>query len=110
MKSILEEIQEKLVGKIVLVRSRDAGVHIGRLVALGFEGGVSLALLTESRILWNWKPGDESHKSFTTHGIAIYGVPADSNLSPVAQQPELVEYSCSIIPLTEQAIKTLSRH
>jgi len=103
-----DRINDLLVGRMVLVRSRDAGVHIGRLVAFGCEGGVSLVLLAESRILWRWAADDDDAQlSFTTHGIAINGIPEGSRLTDVDEEIELVEYSCSIIPLSERAVATL---
>lgn len=48
------KIDNKMIGKYVIVRCRDAGVHTGYLES--YNGRE--AVLTDSRRLWYWKPSD----------------------------------------------------
>ena len=56
-----------MMGKYVLVRCRDAGVHCGVLQAHNGRECV----LTESRRLWYWKPagGQKFLSGVATHGL-----------------------------------------
>ena len=59
-------IDNNMVGKYVLVRCRDAGVHCGVLESYSGRECV----LTESRLLWYWKPIKGAFlSSVTEHGL-----------------------------------------
>ena len=59
----------KMIGKYVIVRCRDAGVHAGVLESYNGRECV----LTESRRMWYWKPAD-GQKYLS--GLAIAGADA----------------------------------
>ena len=87
-----------LIGKYVIVRCRDAGVHAG--VLLGHEGRE--ATLSESRRLWYWKaavPGKY------LSGVAVYGLDPASKLG----EPITVHLTetCEIIACTPEAADSI---
>lgn len=83
---------EKLLGKYVIVRCRDAGVHSGVLEsASGRE-----CVLTESRRLWYWKPAKGAFLS----AVAVDGVHKDSRIGKAVPRIALTE-DCEIIECTE---------
>ena len=89
-----------MIGKYVIVRCKDAGVHAG--VLMGNEGRE--AVLTESRRLWYWKP-DAGAKFLS--GVAVFGVCAPSKLGETLPRLHLTE-TCEIIectPIAEQSLR-----
>jgi len=88
-----------MIGKYVIVRCRDAGVHAGVLES--HEGRE--AVLLESRRLWYWKPADG--KKFLS-GVAIAGLHGDSKIGAVLPRLHLTE-TCEIIQCTETAEKSI---
>ena len=83
-----------MIGKYVIVRCRDAGVHAGILKA--YDG--RQCLLHESRRLWYWKV--KGSGDFLS-AIALSGVHKDSKLgAPV--NIHLTE-NCEIIECTEES-------
>lgn len=92
-------MDNKMTGKYVIVRCRDAGVHCGVLEANdGRE-----AVITESRRLWYWKPADG--KKYLS-GVAIAGVDADSKIGATLPRLHLTE-TCEIILCTPKAEASL---
>ena len=87
-----------MIGKYVIVRCRDAGVHAGILeIHEGRE-----CVLTESRRLWYWKPSNGA--SFLS-GVAVYGLHADSKLGePI--RVHLTE-NCEIIECSDIAANSI---
>lgn len=83
-----------MIGKYVIVRCRDAGVHAG---ALESHNGRE-CVLNEARRLWYWKNNGD-HKSLS--GIATAGVHADSKIG-AAVRVHLTE-NCEIIECTADA-------
>ena len=82
------------IGKYVIVRCRDAGVHAGVLVS---AAGRSCSL-KESRRLWYWKPANGA--AFLS-GVAVEGLHEDSKVgAPV--DIDLTE-NCEIIACTPHA-------
>ena len=82
-----------LIGKYVIVRCRDAGVHAGVLQS---QSGRE-AVLTESRRLWYWK----SKKGSFLSGVARDGLDEASKVGgPVTIQ--LTE-TCEIIQVSQEA-------
>lgn len=90
-------LKSDMLGKYVIVRCRDAGVHAGVLeAASGRE-----ALLTESRRLWYWK----SKKGSFLSGVAVDGLDAASKLgAPI--RVHLTE-TCEIIECSSEAERTI---
>lgn len=88
-------MENGMIGKYVIVRCRDAGVHTGVLVAN--EGRE--AVLTESRRLWYWKPAGTA--KFLS-GVAIYGLDAASKIGAPLPKIHLTE-TCEIIQTTAEA-------
>ena len=84
-----------MIGKYVIVRCRDAGVHAGVLESHNGRECV----LTESRRLWYWKnKGDARSLS----GIATNGVHKDSKVGDILARIHLTE-NCEIIQCTSDA-------
>lgn len=88
-----------MVGKYVIVRCHDAGVHAG--VLKSYEGRE--ALLQDSRRLWYWKPADG--KKFLS-GVAVSGLHGDSKVGTRLDLLHLTE-TCEIILCTETAEKSI---
>lgn len=87
------------IGKYVIVRCRDAGVHAGILVS---SSGRSCSL-KQSRRLWYWKPANGA--AFLS-GVATHGLDPSSKVGePVAI--DLTE-NCEIIECTNVARASIS--
>lgn len=88
-----------LIGKYVIVRCRDAGVHAGILKAhSGRE-----CLLANSRRLWYWKPANNAR---WLSGVANHGLDASSKVGEQLALLHLTE-NCEIILCTSKAKKSL---
>ena len=89
-----QQQQSPMIGKYVIVRCRDAGVHAGVLVSAQGRGCV----LSESRRLWYWKPANSA--AFLS-GVATEGLHDGSKVgAPI--DIELTE-NCEIIACTKEA-------
>ena len=88
-----------MIGKYVIVRCRDAGVHAGVLEA--HEGRE--AVLTESRRLWYWYPA--GGKKFLS-GVAVAGLDARSKIGTTVPRIHLTE-DCEIIECTAEAERSI---
>lgn len=88
-----------MIGKYVIVRCRDAGVHCG--VLAGHDGRE--AVLTESRRLWYWRPA--RGKKYLS-GVAVAGVDATSKIGAVLPRLHLTE-TCELILCTGEAEASL---
>ncbi len=82
-----------MTGKLVVVRCRDAGVHVGILDEMPTGRTVTL---TSARRLWSWTGAN------TLHEVALRGVGAGSKLSEPVQRVMLLE-ACEVILASEQA-------
>ena len=89
---------KNLIGKYVIVRCRDAGVHCGVLESA--EGRE--AVLTDSRRLWYWKPAKGAFLS----AVAVDGVSGESKIGKAVPRIALTE-DCEIIECTEAAEASL---
>lgn len=89
---------DKLIGKYVIVRCRDAGVHSGILESA--EG--RSCTLTNSRRLWYWKPVKGAFLS----AVAVDGVHSDSKIGKAVSRIALTE-NCEIIECTKVAADSL---
>ena len=90
-------ITNGMVGRYVIVRCRDAGVHAGKL--LQHEGRE--ALLQDARRLWYWQPVRGAFLS----AVAAYGLTAKSKVG-VPVKIHLTE-TCEIILATEEAEESI---
>ena len=89
-----------MVGKYVIVRCRDAGVHAGILQShSGRE-----CTLTESRRLWYWKP---ANGGVFLSGVAMRGLHKDSKVG----EPITVHLTenCEIIECSSAAQESISK-
>lgn len=87
-----------MIGKYVIVRCRDAGVHAGVLVS--HDGRE--CVLEEARRLWYWKPNNG--QAFLS-GVATDGLHEDSKIgNPI--RVHLTE-NCEIIECTEAAAASI---
>lgn len=86
-----------MIGKYVIVRCRDAGVHAGYLDAQ--EGRE--AVLSKSRRLWEWHPAKGAFLS----GCAAYGLTGASKVgTPV---PIHLTETCEIIACSAEAEESI---
>ena len=87
---------DKVVGKICVVRTYSAGVHIGKVISVnGTE-----CELEDSQRLWSWKG------AFTLSEVALNGVSNESRMSNKSQM--FLTQAIEFIPCSEKAIKSLS--
>ena len=89
-----------MIGKYVIVRCRDAGVHAGYLES---HHGRDCILL-ESRRLWYWQP----KKGAFLSGVAVHGLDDSSKIGAVLQRIHLTE-NCEIIMCSDIAAKSIQR-
>lgn len=88
-----------MIGKYVIVRCRDAGVHSGILEAADGRA----CILTEARRLWYWKAKGSGD---FLNAIAIAGVHRDSRLSAPVERIHLTE-NCEIIQCSDEAERVI---
>jgi hypothetical protein len=86
------------IGKYVIVRTRDAGVHAGILKSRHERQ----AELTESRRLWYWKP---ANKGAFLSGVATEGLHSDSKIG--APIDIILTENCEIIACTDAAAESI---
>ena len=92
-----------MIGKYVIVRCHDAGVHTGVLQSHNGRECV----LTESRRLWYWKP---SGGNKFLSGVAVTGLDAISKVGVTVSRIHLTE-DCEIIECSasaEASIRSIS--
>jgi hypothetical protein len=88
-----------MIGKFVIVRTRDAGVHCGTLVS---KEGRS-AHLKDARRIWRWRGAN------TLHELANNGASQDwTRISEPVPYIELTE-DCEIIPCSDKSRENLSQ-
>lgn len=98
----VEALMKEMVGKYVIVRCRDAGVHAGELVAANGRE----ATLKDSRRLWYWRPANK--KKFLS-GVAVAGLDKSSKVGTTLPLLHLTE-TCELIlctPSAEQSIRAI---
>jgi len=86
-----------MIGKKVLVRCRDAGVHVGTLEEIH---GRSVRLTNANRI-WRWSGAN------TCSEIANNGIDETSRIAETVDEIWLLE-ACEIIPVSEASSATIS--
>lgn len=92
-------LDNKMIGKYVIVRCHDAGVHAGFLES----HLVRECVLTESRRLWYWKPADK--QSFLS-GVSSHGLDSASKVGTKTIRIHLTE-NCEIIQCTGKSQKSI---
>ena len=86
-----QRLTDNLVGKYVIVRSRNEGINAGYVEAADETGVV----LREARRLWYHRPAVESESWY--EGVANQGLSADSKISaPVAVKAIIESYSVTL--------------
>ena len=86
-------------GRAVIVRSRDAGVHYGKLVA--YEGRT--VWLTDSRRLWSWT----ANSGIALSGVAMTGVnKSKSKIDALVPSITILD-ACEIIDASPEAAKSI---
>lgn len=93
------KIDNEMIGKYVIVRCRDAGVHCGYLES--YNGRE--CLLKNSRRLWYWKPKNNAK---WLSGLATVGIDEESKVSCAVDKIHLTE-NCEIILCTTSAAQSL---
>ena len=99
------ELEHGMLGKYVLVRTHDAGIHTGFLAAANGRSCV----LTKARRLWYWKVRGSG--DFLS-AIALSGLHEDSKLGAEVPKIMLTE-NCEIIECSaeaEESIRSLGAH
>ena len=95
------EKSDHWIGKYVVVRTRDAGVHAGILKSHSDRQ----CELTEARRLWYWKVAD---KGAFLSGVATLGI--DHKESRVGAPIDiLLTENCEIIATTEKAAQSIAQ-
>ena len=87
---------------IVLVRTRDAGVHFGKLAFIASaQHGTYRVALKDCRRIWNWTGAN------TLNEIALHGIKGGrvSEPLPVNHIPQVIE----VIPCSDKAVTSLQR-
>jgi len=98
-------IDSGLVGRYVIVRCRDAGVHAGVLV----QHSGRECVLTEARRLWYWKPANGA--AFLS-GVAVDGLDKTSKMGKTVSRILLTE-NCEVIecsPVAEESIRNQANY
>ena len=93
-------IESGMIGKFVIVRCRDAGVHAGVLVS--YDG--RSCVLEESRRLWYWKV---ANNGFNLSGVATEGLDDESKVGAIVRI-HLTE-NCEIIECTDRAEQSIRK-
>jgi len=89
---------EQFIGRYVIVRCRDAGVHAGTLVRRDSRS----CILHDARRLWFWKP---NHGAWLD-AVSLYGLDASSKIGAVVEERLLTE-DCEITICTDVAEKSI---
>ena len=91
---------QDLIGRFVIARCRDAGVHAGTLGGLNGERG---ATLQASRRLWSWHAASGAFLS----GVAVAGLKPKVCKIGATVDIVLTEV-CELIPCTEEAAASIA--
>ena len=104
-----EVLRERGLCPAVLVRTREAGVHIGYLADYSHRDGSPLGVveLIDGRQLWSWS-SDGAEPVRELHGIAERGAPR-AKISEACSMPYTVAGVCSVMALTPDAEANLMR-
>lgn len=95
-------IYSDLIGKYVIVRSRNEGINAGTVVRADDTG----VILKDARRIWYHKPADKSIAWY--EGVAVSGVSGDSKLSCAVPEKVIVE-DYSITVCTDTAAESIQK-
>ena len=98
-----ETIASRMIGKKVLVRSRNEGINAG-IVVLADETGVELK---DVRRLWYHKPKDKGSAWY--EGVARTGLSEDSDVSITVERKVIIE-DYSMTECTDYAYQSIMEH
>jgi len=98
-----ESILDGLIGKYVIVRSRNEGINAG-FVKLADDTGI---VLSEARRIWYHRPENKAMAWY--EGVAESGLSADSKVSVAVSEKAIIE-DYSITVCTEVAKESISSH
>lgn len=87
-----------MTGEIVLVRARDSGVHVGRLVA---RDGTDVTL-ADARRVWRWRGAN------TLNELSLRGASTEWTRISEPVPTILVLGVCEVLPVSEAAAKNLT--
>ena len=94
---------DSMVGKYVIVRSRNEGINAGFVNALDDTG----IILNEARRIWYHKPENKNMSWY--EGVAESGLSKDSKVStPVSEKAIIEDYSITVC--SEVGKKSISGH
>jgi hypothetical protein len=101
-----KSVAANMVGKYVIVRSRNEGINAGEVVGAD-ETGV---ILKGARRLWRHKPAVKSESWY--EGVANHGLSDDSKVSASVEQKAILEdYSMTLCTQTaRQSIESAVPH
>lgn len=95
-----ETLASRMIGKKVIVRSRNEGINAG-IVVLADETGIELK---DCRRIWYHKPKDKRASWY--EGVAVTGISEDSKISITVPTKVIIEdYSMTIC--TDYAFQTI---
>lgn len=97
------QLTKKLVGKYVIVRSRNEGINAGEIVAID-ETGV---ILKDARRIYYHRPKDR--KTSWYEGVSVSGLSEDSKISCEVEQKAIIE-DYSITVCSEKAKESIKNH
>lgn len=98
-----QPIAQRLIGKHVIVRSRNEGINFGKLEAADETGCV----ITDARRIWYHKPADS--KMAWYEGVALSGLHRSSKVSaPVARKVIVEDYS--LTECSDEAVASIQKH
>jgi hypothetical protein len=98
-----ETIASRMIGKKVIVRSRNEGVNAG-IVVMADETGIELK---NARRLWYHKPADKSTAWY--EGVAMSGLSDDSKVSCTVSRKIIIE-NYSMTECTDEAYDSIMRY
>jgi len=90
-----------LIGTVVIVRTREAGVHAGKLLAV--DGPV--VTLANARRMWRWW----AKESISLSGVARHGLADRSEVRIAGELPlTVINGWCELLPCTEAAAASIA--
>ena len=95
-----ESVATRMIGKKVIVRSRNEGINAG-IVVIADETGVELK---ECRRIWYHKPKDKALSWY--EGVAETGLSDDSKVSGTVKRKVIIE-DYSMTECTDKAFKSI---
>lgn len=93
----------KMIGKKVIVRSRNEGLNAG-IVIMADKTGIEL---TSCRRLWGCRPKNKKHSWY--EGVAMSGISEDSIVSNTVPQKIIIEKNYSVTPCTDDAFYSIMK-